>query len=146
MYEERSTFLDLTYESFLNYEKTWNETHKVKGTLGASVFERKGQSLNGVAFGIPNNSLAYADISAAKKAATENSSFSDARDTTHRATPNRPDLAEKLGDGSSPPQPSENLMNCATTSKGPPTKPMIWQPVPRACSAAQTTGHSPTPR
>jgi hypothetical protein len=46
---------------------------------------------------------AYADISAAKKAATENSSFSDARDTTHRATPNRPDLAEKLGDGSSPP-------------------------------------------
>ncbi|MCF8202337.1 MAG: TonB-dependent receptor [Crocinitomicaceae bacterium] len=64
VYEERSTFLDLTYESFLNYEKTWNETHKVKGTLGASVFERKGQSLNGIAFGIPNNSLDYADISA----------------------------------------------------------------------------------
>ncbi len=64
VYEERSTFLDLTYETFLNYEKTWNETHKVKGTLGASVFERKGQSLNGVAFGIPNNSLDYADISA----------------------------------------------------------------------------------
>ena len=64
VYEERSTFLDLTYESFLNYEKIWNETHKVKGTLGASVFERKGQSLNGVAFGIPNNSLDYADISA----------------------------------------------------------------------------------
>ncbi len=64
VYEERSTFLDLTYESFLNYEKIWNEIHKVKGTLGASVFERKGQSLNGVAFGIPNNSLDYADISA----------------------------------------------------------------------------------
>ncbi len=64
VYEERSTFLDLTFESFLNYEKVWNETHKVKGTLGASVFERKGQSLNGVAFGIPNNSLDYADISA----------------------------------------------------------------------------------
>lgn len=64
VYEERSTFLDLTYETFLNYEKTWNETHKVKGTLGGSVFERKGQSLNGIAFGIPNNSLDYADISA----------------------------------------------------------------------------------
>lgn len=64
VYEERSSFLDLTFESFLNYEKTWNEDHKIKGTLGASVFERKGQSLNGVAFGIPNNSLAYADISA----------------------------------------------------------------------------------
>jgi TonB-linked SusC/RagA family outer membrane protein len=64
VYEERSTFLDLSYEAFLNYDKTFNEVHKVKGTLGASVFERKGQSLNGVAFGIPNNSLTYADISA----------------------------------------------------------------------------------
>jgi TonB-dependent starch-binding outer membrane protein SusC len=64
VYEERSTFLDLSYEAFINYDRTFNEIHKVKGTLGASVFERKGQSLNGVAFGIPNNSLAYADISA----------------------------------------------------------------------------------
>jgi hypothetical protein len=46
---------------------------------------------------------AYADISAAKKAATENTSFSEARNTTHSATPNRPDLAGKLGDGSSAP-------------------------------------------
>ena len=64
VYEERSTFLDLSYEAFMNYDRTFNEVHKVKGMLGASVFERKGQSLNGVAFGIPNNSLAYADISA----------------------------------------------------------------------------------
>ena len=64
VYEERSSFLDLTFESFLNYEKIWKEDHKIKGTLGASVFERKGQSLNGVAFGIPNNSIDYADISA----------------------------------------------------------------------------------
>jgi TonB-linked SusC/RagA family outer membrane protein len=64
VYEERSTFLDLTFESYLNYEKSWKETHKIKGTLGASVFERKGQSLNGVGYGIPNNSIDYADISA----------------------------------------------------------------------------------
>jgi TonB-linked SusC/RagA family outer membrane protein len=64
VYEERSSFLDLSYEAFLNYDKTFNEVHKIKGMLGASVFERKGQSLNGVAFGIPNNSLDYADISA----------------------------------------------------------------------------------
>ncbi|MFM7644356.1 MAG: SusC/RagA family TonB-linked outer membrane protein [Sphingomonadales bacterium] len=64
VYEERSTFLDLSYEAFLNYDRTFNEVHKIKGTLGASVFERKGQSLNGVAYGIPNNSLDYADISA----------------------------------------------------------------------------------
>jgi TonB-linked SusC/RagA family outer membrane protein len=64
VYEERSTYLDLSYEAFVNYDKTFNEIHKVKGTFGVSVFERQGQSLNGVAFGIPNNSLAYADISA----------------------------------------------------------------------------------
>ncbi|MFM9004422.1 MAG: SusC/RagA family protein, partial [Flavobacteriales bacterium] len=51
VYEERSTFLDLSYEAFLNYDRTFNEVHKIKGTLGASVFERKGQSLNGVAYG-----------------------------------------------------------------------------------------------
>ena len=32
VYEERSTFVDLTYESFLNYEKTFAENHKIKGT------------------------------------------------------------------------------------------------------------------
>lgn len=64
VYEERSTYLDLSYEGFVNYDKTFNDIHKVKGTFGVSVFERKGQSLNGVGFGIPNNSLAYADISA----------------------------------------------------------------------------------
>lgn len=64
VYEERSTFLDLSYEAFMNYDRTFNEVHKIKGTLGVSVFERKGQSLNGVAYGIPNNSLDYADISA----------------------------------------------------------------------------------
>lgn len=64
VYEERSTFLDLSYEAFVNYDRTFNETHKIKGTFGASVFERTGQSLNGAAFGIPNNDLAYADISA----------------------------------------------------------------------------------
>jgi len=64
VYEERSTFLDLSYEAFMNYDRTFNEVHKIKGTLGVSVFERKGQSLNGVAFGIPNNALDYADISA----------------------------------------------------------------------------------
>ncbi len=64
VYEERSTFVDLTYESFLNYEQTFDSIHKIKGTAGISVFERKGSSLNGTAFGIPNNSIEYADISA----------------------------------------------------------------------------------
>lgn len=64
VYEERSTFVDLTYESYFNYERTFDSIHKIKGTAGASIFQRKGNSLNGTAFGIPNNSVDYADISA----------------------------------------------------------------------------------
>lgn len=68
VYEQRATYLDLTFESFLNYENTFNEVHKVKGTLGVSAFHRKGQALNGTAFNIPNNSIEYADISASTAA------------------------------------------------------------------------------
>lgn len=64
VYEDRSTFTDLTYESYLNYDQTFSDVHKVKGTIGLSVFQRSGSSLNGTAFGIPNNSLEFADISA----------------------------------------------------------------------------------
>jgi TonB-linked SusC/RagA family outer membrane protein len=64
VYEERSTFVDLTYEGYFNYERTFDSIHKIKGTAGASIFQRKGSSLNGTAFGIPNNSIDYADISA----------------------------------------------------------------------------------
>ena len=38
--------------------------HNLKATLGGSVFKRKGDVLNGTAFNIPNNDVAYADISA----------------------------------------------------------------------------------
>jgi TonB-dependent starch-binding outer membrane protein SusC len=56
--------LDLTYESFLNYDKTFQEIHTIKGTAGISIFQRTGESLNGTGYGIPNNSIDYADISA----------------------------------------------------------------------------------
>jgi TonB-linked SusC/RagA family outer membrane protein len=64
VYEDRQSYLDLTFESYLNYDKTFDEKHRVKGTAGITVFQRKGESLNGIAFGIPNNSLDFADISA----------------------------------------------------------------------------------
>ena len=48
----------------MNYEHTFSEDHKVKATLGSSIFRRKGDVLNGTAYNIPNNSLDYADISA----------------------------------------------------------------------------------
>lgn len=64
VYEERSSFIDLTYESFLNYDQLFDSVHRVKGMMGISVFQRKGESLNGTAYNIPNNSVEYADISA----------------------------------------------------------------------------------
>ncbi len=64
VFESRDTYVDLSYEGFVNYEHTFDQIHKIKSTLGVSVFTRKGQSLNGTAFNIPNNSVDFADISA----------------------------------------------------------------------------------
>jgi len=64
VYEERNTYTDLSYEGFVNYDQTFNNDHQVKATAGVTIFKRDGNSLNGVAYGIPNNDVAYADISA----------------------------------------------------------------------------------
>jgi TonB-linked SusC/RagA family outer membrane protein len=64
VYEERSSYTDLSGESFLNYDQLFDSVHRVKATLGVTAFHRKGESLNGIAFNIPNNDIAYADISA----------------------------------------------------------------------------------
>ncbi|QNR22593.1 SusC/RagA family TonB-linked outer membrane protein [Croceimicrobium hydrocarbonivorans] len=64
VYENRDTYVDLTYEGFLNYDHTFNKIHKVKSTLGVSVFTRSGNGLNATAYNIPNNSINFADISA----------------------------------------------------------------------------------
>lgn len=66
VYQNRDTYVDLTFESFLNYNRKFNEKHQVKGTLGASIFNRQGRGLNGTAFNIPNNSVEFADISASQ--------------------------------------------------------------------------------
>ena len=63
VFEQRATYLDLNFESFLNYSKVFDD-HNVKATLGTSVFSRRGDVLNGTAFNIPNNSIDFADISA----------------------------------------------------------------------------------
>jgi len=64
VFESRSTFVDLNGESYLNYDRIFNEDHSVKGTIGVSVFQRTGNQLNGSAFNIPGNSVDFADISA----------------------------------------------------------------------------------
>ena len=64
VYESRAGFVDQTFESYLNYDNTFDSTHRVKVTAGVSVFQRRGEHLGGTAFNIPNNSVEYADISA----------------------------------------------------------------------------------
>jgi TonB-linked SusC/RagA family outer membrane protein len=66
VYQNKDTYVDLTFESFINYNRKFNEKHEVKGTLGASIFNRNGEGLNGTAFNIPNNSVDFADISASQ--------------------------------------------------------------------------------
>ena len=64
VYEERNTYTDLSYEGFVNYDQIFAKDHQVKATAGVTIFQRDGKSLNGVAYGIPNNDVTYADISA----------------------------------------------------------------------------------
>ena len=64
VYEARTSYLDLNYEGFFNYEQAIDENQTIKATLGTSVFKRRGENLSGSAFNIPNNSVEYADISA----------------------------------------------------------------------------------
>lgn len=64
IYEERNTFSDLSYEGFVNYDQVFKTDHQVKATAGVTIFQRDGKSLNGVAYGVPNNDVNYADISA----------------------------------------------------------------------------------
>jgi len=64
VYEERNTYSDLSYEGFVNYDRSFNTHHLLKTTAGVTVFHREGNSINGVAYGVPNNDVTYADISA----------------------------------------------------------------------------------
>lgn len=66
VFQNRDTYTDLNFESFLNYDRTFNQVHRFKGMFGVSAFDRRGQGLNGIAFNIPNNSIEFADISASQ--------------------------------------------------------------------------------
>lgn len=64
VFESRNSFLDYNLEAFLNYDRTFNDIHRFKGTFGVSYFGNRSTGLNGTAFNIPNNDPAFADISA----------------------------------------------------------------------------------
>ena len=64
VYESRNTYLDYNLETFLNYNQSFGEDHRVKGTFGLSLVGNRSEGLNGTGFNIPNNDLDFADISA----------------------------------------------------------------------------------
>ncbi|MCC5930339.1 MAG: TonB-dependent receptor [Cyclobacteriaceae bacterium] len=64
VYEERNTFLDYNLEAFGNYDRIFNQLHRVKGMVGVSLVGNRSTGLNGIGFNIPNNDINFADISA----------------------------------------------------------------------------------
>lgn len=64
VFEARYTYGDLNFESFINHDYTFGTIHNLKSTIGFSIFSRKGEGLDAVAYNIPNNSFENADIAA----------------------------------------------------------------------------------
>ncbi|WP_162419298.1 SusC/RagA family TonB-linked outer membrane protein [Cyclobacterium roseum] len=64
VFESRNTFLDYNLETYLNYNRTFADVHRVKGMFGLSLVGNRSEGLNGTGFNIPNNDLNFADISA----------------------------------------------------------------------------------
>jgi TonB-linked SusC/RagA family outer membrane protein len=56
---------DYTFDAFGAYDNTFAENHKVKVTLGTTVYKEFGSGLFATGFDVPNNSWEYADISMA---------------------------------------------------------------------------------
>lgn len=61
--ESRTTYFDYTAEAFINFEKEFQDIHKVKATLGTSLQQNSGESLTGIGYDVPFNSWEYADLS-----------------------------------------------------------------------------------
>ena len=66
VFEQKQTFVDITAETFLNYKRTFQENHSVKGTLGAAILNKTGNALGGTANHLPGNSIEFADIAASR--------------------------------------------------------------------------------
>ena len=57
---------DYTFDLFGEYEKTFFENHKVKATIGTTVYRQFGSGLFATGYDVPNNSWDYADIQLAQ--------------------------------------------------------------------------------
>ncbi|HEY8936819.1 MAG TPA: TonB-dependent receptor [Cyclobacteriaceae bacterium] len=62
--QNRTTYFNYNAEAFLNYNKNLGDNHKVKGTLGTSLFGTRNSNISGTGYNIPYNSNNFADLSA----------------------------------------------------------------------------------
>jgi len=62
VFQQKDVYNDYTFDAFLTYDNTMNKVHHVTGTLGTTIFETYGNSLNATGFDVPNNSWDFADI------------------------------------------------------------------------------------
>ncbi|WGH76042.1 TonB-dependent receptor [Tenacibaculum tangerinum] len=61
--QSRQNFSNYTWETFINYKNTFDETHNLSLTLGTSVQKQIGEGLYATGYDVPNNSWDFADIS-----------------------------------------------------------------------------------
>jgi len=71
--QSRTTYFNYNLEAFLNFNQNIGENHKIKGTLGASMFGDRSSDINATVFNIPYNSNQYADIATGDKTSLLNS-------------------------------------------------------------------------
>ncbi len=65
--ENFQLFSSWAWDNVINYSRTFATLHKVKATLGSSLYEEKYRGLFGTGFGIPNNSYNFAALSQANE-------------------------------------------------------------------------------
>ncbi len=63
--ESQELFYGYQWDNILSYNKTYNDVHTVKVTLGTSLQEERYEGLYATGFGIPNNDVEFADLSQA---------------------------------------------------------------------------------
>jgi TonB-linked SusC/RagA family outer membrane protein len=66
--QKATRFSSFTFDLFGEYEKTFLEDHKIKLTVGGTLFQNKGEGLFATGFDVPYNSWAFADIALANGA------------------------------------------------------------------------------
>jgi TonB-linked SusC/RagA family outer membrane protein len=74
--QREETSFDYNVDLYLNYNRTFNDSHKVKGTVGFVRSQTYYRGLYATGFNIPNNAWEFADISLANSTGLTNGSVS----------------------------------------------------------------------